>query len=76
MKLCTTCFPIVSEAIDKVSVVKSTMALDHEECNNCGYSNNEMKKYELERLSATNQESFDEFVEKQLKKTKEYIKFF
>ena len=76
MKLCKTCYPILSESIDRVSAVKSEMALDHQECNNCGFSNNDMIKADFERLRATDaQETFEEFVEKQLVKTKEYIKF-
>lgn len=76
MKLCKTCYPILSESIDRISIVKSVITLDHEECNNCGYSHIDMIKADFERLRATNaQETFEEFIEKQLEKTREYVKF-
>jgi hypothetical protein len=75
MKLCTMCYPNMSEHINKTSKVISVLALDHENCQNCGFSNNDMKEANFERLRATdiNDDNYDSFVKEQCEKTKQTV---
>lgn len=77
MKLCKNCLPIMGKAIDERSEVKSVITKDHEDCDNCGFSHNDMSKAdnELKRLRATNvdEDNFDKFVKKELKKSKQLV---
>jgi hypothetical protein len=73
MKLCKTCFPIMAEAIDRTSKVQSVLAHDHEDCQNCGFSNNDMLKAGYERLRATNENDFDTFVKEECEKTRQNV---
>lgn len=74
MKLCKICYPIMAETINKTSKVACIVTKDHEECTNCGYSNDDMARYSLERLRATD-ENFDKFVVKQLEKKQNVMRF-
>jgi hypothetical protein len=75
MKLCKICYPNMSEHIDRTSQTKSILAKDHEDCQNCGFSNNDMTQAGYERLRATNQneDDFNSFVEEQCEKTKQTV---
>jgi hypothetical protein len=75
MKLCKTCMPIVGETIASTSKVKPVITLDNEDCDNCGFSHDDMKSAEYERLRATNVETLEDFIDEQFEKTKKYIKF-